>query len=236
MPITELLEENARKYGNDVALVEVNPQVQETRRVLWKDYDLIQPTSSFWYRREITWHVFDEKANRFAQLLMSRGVKKGDKVAILLMNCLEWLPIYFGTLKTGALAVPMNFRYSAEEIEYCLDLAEADVLVFGPEFIGRIETIAESISKKRILFYVGGDCPSFAEDYGFVLRCRNHWAVHGRCGVGIGWRGNCTGSGRKCQEKCCESRRGKCEIPLRRCRQHCGTAGSRGDCSRCDRG
>ena len=83
MPITELLEENARKYGNDVALVEVNPQVQETRRVLWKDYDLIQPTSSFWYRREITWHVFDEKANRFAQLLMSRGVKKGDKVGEL---------------------------------------------------------------------------------------------------------------------------------------------------------
>ena len=165
MPITDLLEENARKFGSDVALVEVNPQVQETRRVLWKDYDLIQPTSSFWYRREITWHVFDEKANRFAQLLMSRGVKKGDKVAILLMNCLEWLPIYFGVLKTGALAVPMNFRYSAEEIEYCLDLAEADVLVFGPEFIGRIETIAESISKKRILFYVGGDCPSFAEDY-----------------------------------------------------------------------
>lgn len=165
MPITELLEENARKYGDDVCLVEVNPQIQEKRRMLWKDYDLIQPTSSFWYRREITWHVFDEKANRFAQLLISRGVKKGDKVAILLMNCLEWLPIYFGILKTGALAVPMNFRYSAEEIQYCLDLADVDVLVFGPEFIGRIETIVESISKNRLLFYVGGDCPSFAEDY-----------------------------------------------------------------------
>lgn len=165
MPITELLEENARKYGNDVCLVEINPQIQETRRVLWKDFDLIQPTSDLSYRREITWHVFNEKANRFAQLLISRGVKKGDKVAILLMNCLEWLPIYFGILKTGALAVPMNFRYSSEEIKYCLDLAEADVLVFGPEFIGRVETIAEDISKNRILFYVGGDCPSFAEDY-----------------------------------------------------------------------
>ena len=165
MPITDILEENARKYANDVCLVEVNPQIQEKRRVLWKDYDLIQPTSSFWYRREITWHVFNEKANRFAQLLMSRGVKKGDKVAILLMNCLEWLPIYFGILKTGALAVPMNFRYSAEEIKYCMDLADVDVLVFGPEFIGRMETIAESVSKNRILFYVGGDCPSFAEDY-----------------------------------------------------------------------
>ena len=165
MPITELLEENARKYGNDVCLVEINPQIQETRRMLWKDFDLIQPTSDLCYRREITWHVFNEKANRFAQLLLSRGVKKGDKVAILLMNCLEWLPIYFGILKTGALAVPMNFRYSSEEIKYCLDLAEADVLVFGPEFIGRVETIAEDISKGRILFYVGGDCPCFAEDY-----------------------------------------------------------------------
>ena len=147
MPITELLEENARKYGNDVCLVEINPQIQETRRMLWKDFDLIQPTSDLCYRREITWHVFNEKANRFAQLLLSRGVKKGDKVAILLMNCLEWLPIYFGILKTGALAVPMNFRYSSEEIKYCLDLAEADVLVFGPEFIGRVETIAEDYDK-----------------------------------------------------------------------------------------
>ncbi len=148
MPITELLENNAKKYGNDVCLVEVNPQVQETRRMLWKDYKLIQPTSSFWYRREITWHVFNEKANRFAQLLISRRVKKDDKVGILLMNCLEWLPIYFGILKTSALAVPLNFRYSAEEIQYCLNLAEIDVLVFGHEFIGRIESIAEVISKK----------------------------------------------------------------------------------------
>lgn len=165
MPITELLEENVRKYGSEVALVEVNPQITETRRVLWKDYDLIQPTSAQWFRHEITWSVFNEKANRFANLLISRGVKKGDKVAILLMNCLEWLPIYFGILKTGALAVPMNFRYSAEEIKYCLDLSDSDVLVFGPEFTGRVESIAESISQKRILFYVGGDCPSFAEDY-----------------------------------------------------------------------
>ena len=165
MPITELLEKNAKEYADDVCLVEVNPQIQETRRMLWKDYDLIQPTSSFWYRREITWHVFNEKANRFAQLLISRGVKKGDKVAILLMNCLEWLPRSARLLKTGALAVPMNFRYSAEEIRYCLDLAEAKVLVFGPEFIGRIENIAEEISKNRLLFYTGGNCPSFAEDY-----------------------------------------------------------------------
>ncbi len=165
MPITDILERNCKLYGEDICLVEINPEVKERRRVTWKEYELIEANPLEHYRREITWNVFNEKANRFANLLLSRGVGKGDKVAILLMNCLEWLPIYFGILKTGAIAVPFNFRYSSEEIEYCVKLALVDVLVFGPEFIGRIEEIADSISKKRLLFYVGSNCPSFAEDY-----------------------------------------------------------------------
>ncbi|MBR1773615.1 MAG: acyl--CoA ligase [Eubacterium sp.] len=165
MPITELLERNAREYTNDTALVELNPAITEVRRVTWREYELMEPNPKAPYRREITWGVFNEKANRFANLLLSRGIKKDDKVGILLMNCLEWLPIYFGILKTGAIAVPLNFRYDADEIEYCVDLADVDILVFGPEFIGRVEEIAERISKNRLLFYVGENCPSFAEDY-----------------------------------------------------------------------
>ncbi len=165
MPITYLLEQNCRLHGDDICLVEINPEVQEKRRVTWKEYELMEPNPTTHYRREITWNVFNEKANRFANLLLSRGVKKDDKVAILLMNCLEWLPIYFGILKTGAIAVPLNFRYAPEEIEYCVNLADVDILVFGPEFIGRVEEIADRISKNRLLFYVGDSCPSFAEDY-----------------------------------------------------------------------
>lgn len=165
MTITEVLEENCRQFGDDICLVEINPAVEETRRVTWREFELMEPNPTAHYRREISWNVFNEKANRFANLLLSRGVKKGDKVAILLMNCLEWLPIYFGILKTGALAVPLNFRYSADEIEYCVNLADVDILVFGPEFIGRIEDIAEKISRNRLLFYVGEGCPTFAEDY-----------------------------------------------------------------------
>lgn len=165
MPITEILDRNCKLYGNDICLVEINPEIQETRRVTWKEYELIEPNPTTHYRREITWNVFEEKANRFANMLISRGIKKGDKVAILLMNCLEWLPIYFGILKTGALAVPLNFRYASDEIEYCLNLADVDILVFGPEFIGRVEEIAEKISRNRLLFFVGENCPSFAESY-----------------------------------------------------------------------
>ncbi|MGN8860796.1 class I adenylate-forming enzyme family protein [Dorea longicatena] len=165
MPITDILEKNCRLYGDDVALIEINPEMPETKRTTWKEFDLIEPSRAAYYRREITWNVFNEKANRFANLLIERGIKKGEKVGILLMNCLEWLPIYFGILKTGALAVPLNFRYSADEIKYCVELAEIDILVFGPEFIGRVEEIADEISKGRLLYFVGDGCPGFAEDY-----------------------------------------------------------------------
>lgn len=165
MPVTNYLERNARLYPDEIALVELNPEEKDTRKTTWKERELVEPDRFQPYRREITWSVFNEKANRVANMLMGRGIRKGDKVAILMHNCLEWLPIYFGILKTGALAVPLNFRYAPDEIEYCLQLAEVDVLVFGPEFIGRVEEIADKISQNRLLFYVGGDCPSFAEDY-----------------------------------------------------------------------
>lgn len=166
MPLTEILERNCREFGDEVCLVELNPEMEEPRRVTWKEYELIEPSShKGCYRHEITWNIFNEKANRFANLLLSRGVQRNDKVAILMMNCLEWLPIYFGILKAGAIAVPFNFRYDTEEIDYCLQLAEVDILVFGPNFIGRLEPIADKIMQNRLLFYVGENCPSFAEDY-----------------------------------------------------------------------
>ncbi|MEE0772519.1 MAG: class I adenylate-forming enzyme family protein [Anaerovoracaceae bacterium] len=165
MPVTDLLERNHKLYGEEVALVELNPLREDARKKTWKEYDLVPQISTTPYRREITWNVFDEKANRVANMLLSRGIKKGDRVAILMMNCLEWLPIYFGILKTGAIAVPFNYRFSADEIKYCADLAEIHVLFFGPEFIGRIESIEEIISRGRLLIYVGDGCPTFAESY-----------------------------------------------------------------------
>ncbi|MCR4960827.1 MAG: acyl--CoA ligase [Lachnospiraceae bacterium] len=165
MPVTEFLERNARLYPNEVALVELNPEQKDTMRKTWKEYELIESNRFEPYRREITWSVFDEKANRFANMLLGRGIKKEDKVAIIMYNCLEWLPIYFGILKTGAIAVPFNFRYDADEILYCAELAEVDVIVFGPEFIGRIEANADRLGKGRLLIFVGDNCPQFAESY-----------------------------------------------------------------------
>ena len=163
--ITKILVRNARQWPNDVALVEINPQELESRHTTWRDYSLIESSPVDKFRSELTWREFDEKANRFANLLLARGFRKGDKIAVLLMNCLEWLPVYFGVLKAGCMAVPLNFRYTADEIKYCLELADADALVFGPEFTGRVEQIIDRMPRVRMRVYVGDDCPSFAEPY-----------------------------------------------------------------------
>ncbi len=165
MIITDLLERNAKLYPDDVALVEINPANQPDINLTWREYSLIETAPGGKYRREMTWREFDTKANRFANLLKTRGVEKGDKVAILLMNCLEWLPIYFGILKTGALAVPMNYRYSADEIKYCAELADVSVLVFGPEFTERVSTVFLDMPLVKDYFFVGKNPPEFADSY-----------------------------------------------------------------------
>ena len=168
MPITDFLERNAKIYPNDVSLVEINPERQPDKNLTWREYNLIETAAeSDKYRRELTWREFDIKANRFANLLFTRGVKKGDKIAILLMNCLEWLPIYFGILKTGAIVVPMNYRYSTDEIKYCLELADVRMLVFGPEFIERINALEGKMPLIDNLFFVGkhSETPHYADNY-----------------------------------------------------------------------
>ncbi|MCR4661826.1 MAG: acyl--CoA ligase [Clostridia bacterium] len=165
MIITDLLVRNAKQWPNDTALVEINPEIGDRKRITWREYNLVETSNNNSNRREISWKVFDEKANKCANLLMKNGVVKGEKVGILLTNCLEWLPIYFGVLKTGALAVPLNFRYASDEILYCCDLADIEVLFMGPEFIGRVEEICDKLTKVKHIYYVGDACPTYAEDF-----------------------------------------------------------------------
>ncbi|HZJ57720.1 MAG TPA: class I adenylate-forming enzyme family protein [Clostridia bacterium] len=140
MPITEMLSMNAQIYPNKTSLIERDPALG--------------------LRREITWSEFDNMSNRLANALISHGIEKSDKVAILMMNCLEWLPIYFGILKTGALAIPLNFRFTGPEIKKCLETAGAKILIFGPEFEDRIRGIAGKAKCLEHAFYVGDGQPS----------------------------------------------------------------------------
>ncbi len=165
MPITEMLVRNAQNFPDKTCLMEINPDLQSRGSRHWKEYQLVEGGNVVGYRKELTWKEFDERANQFANLLLENDIKKGDKVAILLMNCIEWLPIYFGALKAGAIVVPLNFRYTSDEIKYCLDLADISVLAFGPEFIERIEAIQHDMPDVKLKFFVGNEGPDCALHY-----------------------------------------------------------------------
>jgi acyl-CoA synthetase (AMP-forming)/AMP-acid ligase II len=149
MPITEMLSRNARVYPHEVSLIEREPALSR--------------------RREITWLEFEQQANSLANTLLEQGIKKGDKVALLMTNCLEWLPVYFGVLKTGALVAPLNFRFTAQEIKKCLETAEVKVLIYGPEFVERIKQIKDELDFVEMFIFVGDNCPNEAESYTKII-------------------------------------------------------------------
>jgi acyl-CoA synthetase (AMP-forming)/AMP-acid ligase II len=151
MIIPEILARNARMYGDEVALIEREPAKEK--------------------RVAITWKEFDDMANRVANALIAKGIKKGDKVIHLMMNCLEWLPAYFGILRTGAWAVPLNFRFTADDIRYCAEIAEAEAMIFGEEFVDRVNTIKGDLPTIKDYVFVGpGDLkPDYAESFDSFL-------------------------------------------------------------------
>lgn len=163
MVITDFLEKNARFHGSEIALVEINPTEERDNAHTWRESSLIElamPDAP--YRREMSWRAFDAMSNRFANFLLSRNVKPGTKVGMLLMNCLEFLPLYFGILKSGCTVVPLNYRYTSEEIQYCLDLADVEILIFGPEFVDRMDVIIDRIPKVHTLLFLGKEVPDYA--------------------------------------------------------------------------
>jgi acyl-CoA synthetase (AMP-forming)/AMP-acid ligase II len=152
MLITDILARNARLYGSETALIEREPARNK--------------------RTEITWNDFDHASNRLAHALLSRGLKKGDRVAQLMTNCLEWLPVYFGILRTGARVAPLNFRFEAETILKCIQTAEAKMLIFGEEFVERIQSIKARLDQTVLHYlFVGPEekRPSYAESYAGVM-------------------------------------------------------------------
>ena len=152
MQITEILARNFRRYGDEIALIERDPALNK--------------------RTEITWREFYHQSNRLANSLIDFNITPGDRIIQLMMNCIEWLPVYFGILRAGAIAVPVNFRFDADDIRRCAGLAEAKAIVFGPEFIDRITQIKTDLDKTINTYIYVGDPekkPQYAILYSEVL-------------------------------------------------------------------
>ncbi len=110
-------------------------------------------------REEMTWAQFEERTERLARALIDRGVQKHSKVFLLGRNSLRWLEAYFAILKTGAWAVPLNFRFTDEDIRHCAKVAEPFIFIFDREYEGRIEGLIAELSTVKHYIAIGTDKP-----------------------------------------------------------------------------
>jgi len=98
----------------------------------------------------LNWRQFNERINRLANALAGRGVEKGTKVAILALNCHRYLEIYYAVAKLGAVAVPLNFRLSGEELTYVINHSDAVVLMADAGFMEVAKTILPGLQNIKL--------------------------------------------------------------------------------------
>jgi fatty-acyl-CoA synthase len=97
----------------------------------------------------LTYREFNARINRLAHALMDMGIKKGEKVAILLFNCNQYLEAYLALGKIGAIAVPLNFRLHTEELTYIINDADAVAFILGEAFVDTFRGIQKDFPKVR---------------------------------------------------------------------------------------
>ena len=115
--------------------------------------------------RRITCRELDERVNRLANAMLSLGIKTGDKVGVLLMNCPEVVETFFAAAKIGAVNVPINFRLSPREIAYILDNSDTSILFAGRAFLPIVEKIKSELRLVKEIVVVGQQGDGAYRDY-----------------------------------------------------------------------
>jgi fatty-acyl-CoA synthase len=112
--------------------------------------------------RSMTFHQWNSRACRLANALNGLGLSKGDRVAILAYNAVEWVEVYAATAKAGLVAVPLNFRLVGNEIRYIVDDAEAAAIIVQDELVGALEDVGPelSVQSSRRIWFGTGQCPA----------------------------------------------------------------------------
>jgi long-chain acyl-CoA synthetase len=135
MTVVDLVARNARMYPDSIAFVEVRP-VSKTRK-------------------DVTWAAFNERMNKVARVLIENGVTKGMKVAFMGRNSIDWLEVFFGIMATGAWAIPLNFRFTDDDIKYCTDIGEPGFFICDEEYAERMAGLKADLPTVRTLMCIG---------------------------------------------------------------------------------
>jgi fatty-acyl-CoA synthase len=104
-----------------------------------------------------TYRELNDRANRLANWMKDLGVGKGDRVSILAHNGIEYLDLFYGLAKIGAILAPLNWRLVARELVYIVNDCEPKVLLCGPEFIDTLHEMRPEIRVARHIRVQGAE-------------------------------------------------------------------------------
>ncbi len=125
-----------------------------------KEY-LIERTPSKNLRRVLTWKEFNNETNKVANYLQKElDVKKGDFVMHLQMNSLEWVVTFHAILRTGAIAMPLNFRFASADIKYVYDSFTPKILIVGDGFMPKVQPIQKEMPSIQSYICIGPNVPT----------------------------------------------------------------------------
>src|SRR5277367_4452428 len=91
--------------------------------------------------RSLTFRDWNVRSCKLANALLGLGLEKGDRIAVLAYNCLEWMEIYAAVAKAGLVVVPINFRLVGSEVRYIVENSETKALIVHHDLLDRVETI-----------------------------------------------------------------------------------------------
>lgn len=128
--VNELLTHQAKTFGNKTYLVD------------------IEKNKSYTYKE------FHEKLNQTANILYIIGIRKGDRVGVVLPNCTEICLLFFGCMKIGAVFNPVSTLLKEEEIMYNFNLSQVKIIIADEESYSKVKNIASSLKSLKRIFTV----------------------------------------------------------------------------------
>lgn len=101
--------------------------------------------------KEFTYKEFGERTDKLSLALHQAGIREGDHVAVMLPNTHQMVECFYGICQLGAAMVPLNYRLSAEDLEYIINHSDAKLLIVDEEFCGPIEEIVDKLLLDQIV-------------------------------------------------------------------------------------
>ena len=118
--------------------------------------------------RRFNYAEFNERTNQTAHALAAQGVEKGDRVALLMMNSVEFMESFFAIAKLGAICVPLNWRLVPDELAFILDDSGVTTLIYDSEFAKTVADLHSREPQIKRWVCLGSDRAEFASDYGTI--------------------------------------------------------------------